>query len=205
MCGQRCQAAPGGRSPRPYGVADRGREMELNGARSNPRAGVDLYRLGALHDELLRRASTNPHEPRPAPVKVSPVLETVTMVLERAGKPMRACEIHAAACELAGEPLLWTSVKAALAAGASGRSPRLDRVGHGVYQSAGLDRAGDETTTASIPPNWDRARVPFFKQRLLARNSSERTFPVSTSTSFGMPARPSSGCQQNRERSTNSW
>ena len=76
--------------------------MELNGARSNPRAGVELVRLGALHDELLRRASADPREPRPAPAKVSPVLETVTLVLELAGEPMRAREIHAAASELAG-------------------------------------------------------------------------------------------------------
>ena len=50
--------------------------LELNGARSNPRAGVELSRLGALHDELLRRASVNLREPRPTPVEVSPVLET---------------------------------------------------------------------------------------------------------------------------------
>ena len=111
--------------------------MELNGARSNPRAGVELVRLGALHDELLRRASVEPREPRPAPAKVSPVLETVIRVLERAGKPIQAREIHAAAEQLAGEPLLWTSVKAALAAGASGQRPRFQRVGHGIYQLTG--------------------------------------------------------------------
>src|SRR5450759_3257879 len=89
--------------------------LELNGARSNPRVGVELSRLGALHNELLRKASVDPREPRPAPARVSPVLEAVTLVLERAGEPMRAREIHEAACELACEPLLWTSVKAALA------------------------------------------------------------------------------------------
>src|SRR5450759_5165648 len=81
--------------------------LELNGARSNPRAGVELSRLGALHDELLRRASVNPREPRPVPAKASPVLETVTMVLKRAGKPIRVREIHAAAEQLAGEPWRW--------------------------------------------------------------------------------------------------
>ena len=64
--------------------------MELGGARSNPRAKVELSRVGAPHDELLRRASVDPREPRPIPAKVSPVLETVTLVLERAGEPMRA-------------------------------------------------------------------------------------------------------------------
>ena len=64
------------------------------------------------------------------------MLETVTLVLARADGPMRAREIHAAAQELAGERLLWTSVKATLAAGASGDAQRFRRVRHGVYQSA---------------------------------------------------------------------
>jgi hypothetical protein len=111
--------------------------MELNGARSNPRAGVELSRLGALHEELLRRALANPREPRPAPAKARPsVLEAVTLVLELAGKPMRACEIHVAACELVGAPLLWTSVKATLSADVAGEHPRFRRVRHGVYQLA---------------------------------------------------------------------
>ena len=110
--------------------------MELNGARSNPRPGVELVRLGALHDELLRKALANPREPRPVPAKVSPVLETVTLVLELAGKPMRAREIHAAACELVGEPMLWKSVKATLSAGVMGECPRFRRVRHGIYQLA---------------------------------------------------------------------
>ena len=110
--------------------------MELNGARSNPRAGVELSRLGALHDELLRRALVNPREPRPVPAKVSPVLETVTLVLERAENPMRIREIHAAACELVREPLLWKSVKAALSRNVTGEHPRFRRVRHGVYEMA---------------------------------------------------------------------
>jgi len=110
--------------------------LELNGARSNPRAGVELSRVSALHDELLRKALVNPRKPRPVPPKVSPVLETVTLVLELAGEPMRARKIHAAAEQLAGEPLRWTSVKAALAAGMAGKSPRFRRVRHGVYQTA---------------------------------------------------------------------
>jgi hypothetical protein len=110
--------------------------MELNGARSNPRAGVELSRLGALHDELLRRALVNPREPRPTPAKVSPVLETVTLVLELAGEPMRAREIHAAAEQLAGESLLWKSVKAALSANVTGGHPCFRRVRRGVYQLA---------------------------------------------------------------------
>jgi hypothetical protein len=110
--------------------------LELNGALSNPRIGVELSRFGALHDELLRKALANPREPRPVPAKVSPVLETVTLVLELAGKPMRAREIQAAAEQLVGEPLRWTSVKGALAAGASGPERRFRRVRRGVYQLA---------------------------------------------------------------------
>jgi hypothetical protein len=113
--------------------------MELNGARSNPQAGVELSRLGALHDELLRKALVNPRKPRPVPVKVSPVLETVTIVLVQAGKPMRVREIHAAAEQLAGEPLLWKSVKAALSASVIGERPRFRRVRHGVYKTAKRD------------------------------------------------------------------
>jgi len=58
------------------------------------------------------------------------------MVLELAGKPMRAREIHATASELAGEALLWESVKAALSADVTGEHPRFRRVRHGVYQLA---------------------------------------------------------------------
>jgi hypothetical protein len=64
------------------------------------------------------------------------VLETVTRVLEQADRPMRACEIHAAAQAISGERLLWTSVKAALAAGVTGPSARFQRVQYGVYRSA---------------------------------------------------------------------
>ena len=110
--------------------------MELNGARSNPisRDKDLLRRLSQLHHCLLDRAESSPRQPRPAPPKATPVLETITLVLELAAQPMRAREIHIAAQELTGETLLWTSVNAALAAGATGRSPRFERVRHGVYQ-----------------------------------------------------------------------
>src|SRR5664279_5668558 len=125
--------------------------MELNGARSNPRAGVELSRLGTLHDELLRRASINPREPRPAPAKVSPVLETVTLVLELAGEPMRARDIHATACELVVEPLLWKSVKAALAACAEGSEARFERVRRGCYRIKARACATVVHTVSSCP------------------------------------------------------
>ena len=65
------------------------------------------------------------------------MIETVTLVLERAGEPMRARDIHAAAEQLAGEPLLWTSVKAALAAYAEGSEARFERVRRGNYRIKG--------------------------------------------------------------------
>ena len=110
--------------------------MEHNGARSNPQRQVELSRLGEIHGQLLRKAAADPRRPRSAPPKVSPVLETATLVLERAEQPMRVREIHAAAQEIVGKTLLRTSVKAALAVGTTGRSPRFQRVRHGVYQSA---------------------------------------------------------------------
>jgi hypothetical protein len=110
--------------------------MELNGARSNPQLQVELARMAALHRRLLLKSAACPLQPRPAPPKASPVLETITLVLELAEQPMRAREVHAAAQQLASEPLSWTSVKAALAAGATGQRPRFQRVRHGVYQSA---------------------------------------------------------------------
>ena len=62
------------------------------------------------------------------------MLETVTRVLERAGEPMRAREIHTEAERLLGEPLRWTSVKAALAANAETGEARFERVRHGYYR-----------------------------------------------------------------------
>ena len=110
--------------------------MELNGARSNHFASDKglLRRLNELQRRLLHDAERHPREPRQAPPKASAVLGTITQVLKQAGQPMRAREIHSAAELLAGEPLRWTSVKAALAAEASGPSPRFTRVRRGLYE-----------------------------------------------------------------------
>ena len=112
--------------------------MELNGALSNSFAkdkGL-LISLNELQGRLLEKARESPRQPRSAPPKSSPVLETLTLALARAGQPMRAREIHAAAERLAGRPLLVTSVKAALAVGASGDQPRFQRLRYGVYAVA---------------------------------------------------------------------
>ena len=76
------------------------------------------------------------------------MLESVTLVLALAGQPMRAREIHAAAEQLAGESLRWTSVKAALADASSGASPRFNRVRRGVGERVS-SRAGP--TGAQVP------------------------------------------------------
>jgi hypothetical protein len=95
-----------------------------------------LRRLNELHYRLLQAAEKSPPFARKAPAKASPVLETIIRVLEQAERPMRAREIQTEAEALAGAPLLWTSGKAARAAGASGTSPRLTRLRHGIDQSA---------------------------------------------------------------------
>ena len=90
--------------------------MELNGALSNPLATYkDAFRgLSELHRRLLAKAATAPVMPRRVPRRPTPVLEIVTTVLELAGEPMRAHEIHAAAAERIGAPILWSSVKGIL-------------------------------------------------------------------------------------------
>jgi hypothetical protein len=111
--------------------------MEDNGALSNPRATVELARLADLTRALRRRAAGNARRPRPVPAKATPVLETVTCVLERAKEPMPVAEIHRAANELLGRPLRRSSVKGTLAAHAVGRDRRFTRTGRGVYELGG--------------------------------------------------------------------
>ena len=49
---------------------------------------------------------------------------------------MRACEIHAAACELHGRPLRLPSVREALSAYIIGGDRRFRRVSYGTYEVA---------------------------------------------------------------------
>jgi hypothetical protein len=118
--------------------------MDLSGAFSNPFATDKslLIRLIELRRTLLQRAAEHPLEPRPAPPMAAPVLETVTLVLGLTHRPMRACEIHAAANELLGFPLRWRSVKGILSAYTIGGDRRFRRVRRGVYE---LARRGDGT------------------------------------------------------------
>jgi hypothetical protein len=112
--------------------------MDLSGALSNPFVTDKslLIRLVELRRMLLQRAAERPLEPRPAPPRAAHVLKRVTLVLELAGRPMRACEIHAAGTELLGTPLQWRSVNGILSAYTIGGDRRFSRVRHGVYEMA---------------------------------------------------------------------
>jgi hypothetical protein len=123
-------------SQRHYARRPRKREVELNGALSNPRLGVELSRLSAVGDRLLRKAAANPLKPRPIPSRPKPVLETITFVLRRENRPMRAREIYLAAEELLGQPLYWKSVKGTLFNYSQGHLRRFSRVSRGVYRLA---------------------------------------------------------------------
>ena len=110
--------------------------MELNGALSNPRLQLELPWLNTVYARFLAKSMAAPRTPRPLPPSSPPVLVAVSHVLEVANGPLHVGEIHSAAEEFAGQPLLRTSVKAALAAGAACQRPAFRRVRHGVYQSA---------------------------------------------------------------------
>ena len=78
----------------------------------------------------------NPKAPRSPTPKVGAVIDTISAVLEHAEQPMRARDIHAAAEELLGRPVKWTSVKATLAGHACGPRPRFQRTDYGRYRFA---------------------------------------------------------------------
>jgi hypothetical protein len=112
--------------------------MELNGALSNPFTTDKslLNPLSELQQKLLQQAPASPKQPRGRAARPAPVLELVTRVLECTGHPLRASEIHAAASQLHGRPLNWSSVKNALSAYTIGGDRRFSRVGYGIYELA---------------------------------------------------------------------
>jgi hypothetical protein len=103
------QCSPGAEARRYSDSAER--TVVLTGHLSNPfeRTKSLLRRLIELHPVLLSQAVKTPRRPRPAPPTAAPVLEAVTLVLERASVPMRPIEIHAAAQQLFRRPLLRSS------------------------------------------------------------------------------------------------
>jgi hypothetical protein len=110
--------------------------MELNGAFSNHFTSNKslLTRLSELRRGLLDRALASPTQPRSAPARSISVLGTITLVLERSGRPMRTIEIHAAASELLGRPLVRSSVRGILSAHTLGGDRRFQPVRRGLYQ-----------------------------------------------------------------------
>lgn len=61
------------------------------------------------------------------------VVEAIVRVLEDRREPMQAKEVHDAVEALLGQPVHWSSVKAALAANIVGPSSRFVRVAKGRY------------------------------------------------------------------------
>jgi hypothetical protein len=112
--------------------------MELSGALSSPFTSDKhlLIKLNELQRRFVEKAQGRPLQPRPAPPRQTRVLDLVTLVLTQASQPMRARQIHADAETLAGQDVLWSSVKASLAAGASGEPPRFERLSRGMYRLA---------------------------------------------------------------------
>jgi hypothetical protein len=66
--------------------------------------------------------------------RVGWVVEGIVQVLAGHDGPMQAKEVHQAVEALLDEPVRWASVKAALAAGVMGASPRFVRLGRGRYE-----------------------------------------------------------------------
>jgi len=62
------------------------------------------------------------------------IVEAIVRVLADQQEPMQAKEVHAAVEALLGEPVCWSSVKAALAANVAGPSPRFVKVARGRYR-----------------------------------------------------------------------
>lgn len=73
------------------------------------------------------------------------MLEIVTTVLALAEEPMRACEIHAAAAELIGEAISWSSVKGILSTHTIGGDLRFRRIRRGCYELTPAFRGGSSS------------------------------------------------------------
>jgi hypothetical protein len=114
-----------------------------------PRSGVQHERAPAAPD--VEESLPRPEPKLPANDLELPLLgtlealDTVTRVLERADRPMRACEIHLAACQLYGGPLRWPSVKDALSAYTRGGDRRFRRLERGVYELAHVRSSSNHT------------------------------------------------------------
>jgi hypothetical protein len=107
--------------------------VELSGALLNPRLQVELPRLARLRD-LLAGPHTAPTPGRALRRRQGSVLDAVTDVLGRAGRPLRVRDVHAAVEELLGAQVPFSSVNEPLSTHTSGRDERFRRVDYGVYE-----------------------------------------------------------------------
>ncbi len=108
--------------------------MELSGALLNPRLQVELPRLARLREELAGRNSAERPARRALRRRQGSVLDAVTNVLERAGRPLRVRDVHARVEELLGAPIPFSSVNEALSTHAGGGDQRFRRLRYGVYE-----------------------------------------------------------------------
>jgi len=108
--------------------------MELSGALLNPRLQVELPRLSRLRERLAQReAARRPTRPALRRRQGS-VLDAVTTALERAGRPLRVRDVHAATEEVLGGPIPFSSVNEALSTHVKGDGALFRRVRYGVYE-----------------------------------------------------------------------
>lgn len=128
--------------------------MDLRGSKSNQDSGAlgkvmsellgtlgsqeTRSRLGRLAKKLADVRASGESRPRRVACRQRPhrpgwVLKAIVEVLADREEPMRAKDIHAAVEALLGEPVLWSSVKGALADNVSGPSPKFVRIARGRY------------------------------------------------------------------------
>jgi hypothetical protein len=105
--------------------------MEENGARLNRQRLCDVYLLARALDARPELETEIQSQIRP---RTGAVQEAVIRALAAADWPMRAREIHAAAQELAGAPLSWSTVKDCLHKHSRRPGGQVERVGHGLYR-----------------------------------------------------------------------
>jgi hypothetical protein len=89
--------------------------------------------LGQLQEKLAGREMAQPPAVRALRRRQGSVLEAVTTVFERAGRPLRVRDVHAAVEALLGAPIPFSSVNEALSTHVSERGQRFRRLRYGVY------------------------------------------------------------------------
>ena len=110
--------------------------MELNGALSNPRVVLEIQRNTDLRENLLGRMLAR-RTPGVVKARAGRVYRAVETVLSESDEPLRAKEIHRR-CEIVlDEPASWSTVKQCLFERSRGASPKVLRVGYGLYSAGG--------------------------------------------------------------------